>query len=276
MVVYIYTHYSVCYIWISFSRNRYLLMKKQLFYVYTYTDPRDMKVYYVGKGTGSRMYKHLNQIKNGTHRSHAFVRKTLDIMCSLNIPIIKKVMITDDEKYCLLIEERLINRIGLDNLVNKDCRFKGALQGNNMYMRLRNENDLVCGNIPFGMFRPDIHSIKMIPNPSQIETLRMIQDFKCSGLSYPKIIDALIENKRPNQQGNVKWAKSQIIKMYKQHCVKHLKHDSDAIAFIIKSNRKHQKLIDSLSANPVVNATAISKYKSLVDANVKRISELTS
>jgi len=45
-----------------------------MFYVYLYIDPRNQKPFYVGKGSGNRMYEHLNETIEITINKRKFFR----------------------------------------------------------------------------------------------------------------------------------------------------------------------------------------------------------
>lgn len=80
-----------------------------MFYVYIYYDPRKSPIepFYVGKGSGDRMYFHLKDNKNSPK-----TQKIKKIFKSNKEPIIKKVFETNDEEEAYEFEEFLIQEIG--------------------------------------------------------------------------------------------------------------------------------------------------------------------
>ena len=97
-------------------------MKKQLalqFYVYTLTDPRDLSVFYIGKGKANRRNMHTHKVEvadNDTTTKAQRIRDILDAGEEVLSTIVKRF---DDEADALDYEEQLINKIGLANLTNK-------------------------------------------------------------------------------------------------------------------------------------------------------------
>lgn len=82
-----------------------------MFYVYQYIDPRTMLPFYIGKGKGDRIFKHLKEDKHNTENKKKYaVIKHLQNM-GLE-PIIEKVAgnLTEDAAYTL--EEQLIKKYG--------------------------------------------------------------------------------------------------------------------------------------------------------------------
>lgn len=85
------------------------------YYVYQYIDPRNLKPFYIGKGTGSRYLKHLKETSQNTEN-----RKKYAIIEHLRIlglePIIEKVKegLTETEAYAF--EEQLIRKHGRRDL----------------------------------------------------------------------------------------------------------------------------------------------------------------
>lgn len=88
-------------------------------YVYELIDPRNNKVFYVGKGVGNRMFQHIKNVKNNradnNYNKNHIIREIIN--CGLDI-IYNKVYenLTDEE--ALVKEENLIKLYGLDNLTN--------------------------------------------------------------------------------------------------------------------------------------------------------------
>jgi hypothetical protein len=64
----------------NFKRNfDSLIIKKLDFYVYTLRDPRDNKVFYVGEGTGDRVFSHFSEAESHNPNPSAKVRRILEI-----------------------------------------------------------------------------------------------------------------------------------------------------------------------------------------------------
>lgn len=79
------------------------------YYVYSLKDPRDKpaKVFYIGKGTGSRATDHLKKVDDT--RKGRYIQEILD---SGNTPIISKVVEELSEEQALQIELELIASFG--------------------------------------------------------------------------------------------------------------------------------------------------------------------
>ncbi|MDR2106128.1 MAG: hypothetical protein LBP24_01820 [Coriobacteriales bacterium] len=94
----------------SFSKET---QNKLRSYVYTYTDPRNGKVFYVGKGERNRCFAHLG-------RSEDEFRARLDAIHATGLePLIDILASGLDENDALAIEAAVIETYGIGNLLNK-------------------------------------------------------------------------------------------------------------------------------------------------------------
>lgn len=91
------------------------------FYIYFLISSLDNKVFYVGKGSGKRMYTHLMIAKgNGSNRKanpHLY-NKISKILMDNGTILYDVVFRTDDEDESYLKEKEFINSIGINNLTN--------------------------------------------------------------------------------------------------------------------------------------------------------------
>ena len=94
-------------------------------YVYLYRDPRDGKIFYVGKGKGQRAFQHLSDEKDGPKK-----RKIQEIREAGLEPKIEILThgLKDDET-ALKIEAALIDLIGIDELVNEVRGYEAISHG---------------------------------------------------------------------------------------------------------------------------------------------------
>lgn len=86
------------------------------FYVYQLIDPRDNKVFYVGKGQDKRMYQHEKEAKkNNKHPKCIIINEILALGYNITYKIVQEF---DDEVAAYKYEKELIDKIGLKNLTN--------------------------------------------------------------------------------------------------------------------------------------------------------------
>ena len=83
------------------------------YYVYVYTDPRNDKPFYVGKGKGNRAFDHL---KDGSETDK--VNRIKEILDSGNHPRIEILASGLDQSTALKVEAAAIDLIGMKNLTN--------------------------------------------------------------------------------------------------------------------------------------------------------------
>jgi len=94
-------------------------------YVYLYVDPRDGKVFYIGKGKGERCLDHLYEDDD-----HPKVKRIKEIFAAglePRIEILAHGMATPEEAY--LVEAAAIDLIGLKELTNKVVGHNSLLYG---------------------------------------------------------------------------------------------------------------------------------------------------
>lgn len=97
-----------------------------LFYVYSYTDPRNNEVFYIGKGTKYRKFSHLNislnYIKNGIDVADTLKNKKytkiIEILKSGNEPVIEIIKDNLIEADAFKLESELILFYGRKDLCN--------------------------------------------------------------------------------------------------------------------------------------------------------------
>lgn len=88
-----------------------------MYYVYRLIDPRDNKTFYVGKGSGDRAYSHqaFRDSNKNIHKDNT-IRKIHSAGLEVVIEFEHEGITDEDQAY--LLEEQLIQTIGLENLTN--------------------------------------------------------------------------------------------------------------------------------------------------------------
>lgn len=91
-----------------------------MYYVYYLISPIDNKIFYVGKGKGSRMREHVSMTKRDkvSNNNTYLFRKIKKILEQYNDVIYDVVFRTDSEKEAYDKEQEIINDIGVSNLCN--------------------------------------------------------------------------------------------------------------------------------------------------------------
>jgi len=95
-----------------------LTPKQEKYYVYHLIDPRDGSVFYVGKGTGDRVFHHERDAKNARFFNIEKEQRILDILLDgfdVERKIVKRFEV-ESESYDY--ERQEIDRIGRKNLTN--------------------------------------------------------------------------------------------------------------------------------------------------------------
>jgi hypothetical protein len=89
------------------------------FYVYEIIDPRNGETFYVGKGKGDRLKRHLTP--SYLKLNHPKSERIREIVDEGFDPLFVKVEEGLDEYEAFRLEKRTIDKIGLENLTNKVC-----------------------------------------------------------------------------------------------------------------------------------------------------------
>lgn len=93
-------------------------MSENVYYVYELIDPRDMEVFYVGKGTGDRVKHHIRDSLSGRQSNEAKHQVIMSIVDSGELPIEAIIARFEEEDAALKFEAERIAELGIDNLTN--------------------------------------------------------------------------------------------------------------------------------------------------------------
>lgn len=87
---------------------------KNIFYVYTYVDPRNNEPFYVGKGKHQRLYHHLKYARSNPtpQRGKRFLNRIRKILREGAEPFVEKVFTNLSEREALAKEVELISELG--------------------------------------------------------------------------------------------------------------------------------------------------------------------
>ena len=101
------------------------VLSKVGIYVYLYRDPRDGKIFYVGKGKGQRAFQHLSDEKDGPKKRK--IKEIREAGLEPKIEILTHGL--KDDETALKIEAALIDLIGIDELVNEVRGYEAISHG---------------------------------------------------------------------------------------------------------------------------------------------------
>jgi len=107
------------------------------FYIYELCDPVAGDVFYVGKGSGNRLYNHEDEARRGVHSRKC--NRIRDIWAAGGVVHRSIVARFDDENEALQAEFERIAAIGLENLTNV---LPGGVMGIQAYLARKVEHDL--------------------------------------------------------------------------------------------------------------------------------------
>lgn len=110
-----------------------------MFYVYCLINPKDNKIFYVGMGSGKRMYVHVNKVlqnkpPNNNWKLFRTIKSILDEGLDVEYNILANGL---EHKKALELENKTILDIGLDNLCNLNYGGTGRLPGYKHSMETR-------------------------------------------------------------------------------------------------------------------------------------------
>lgn len=90
------------------------------YYVYKLIDPRNSKIFYIGKGQKKRMYQHVKDVQCGrTPNNNKKLNNKIKKILKLGLKVkYKKLFITENEQAAFNKEIKIIKEIELKNLCN--------------------------------------------------------------------------------------------------------------------------------------------------------------
>jgi len=101
------------------------VLSKVGIYVYLYRDPRDGKIFYVGKGKGQRAFQHLSDEKDGPKKRK--IQEIREAGLQPKIEILTHGL--KESETALKIEAALIDLIGVDHLANEVRGYEAISHG---------------------------------------------------------------------------------------------------------------------------------------------------
>lgn len=90
------------------------------FYVYALIDPRDEKIFYVGKGIGGRVFKHEERTRRGVLQNKEKVKRIQEIFTAGLEAQRRILFVSESEEIALSVEDNVIHELadlGLTNII---------------------------------------------------------------------------------------------------------------------------------------------------------------
>lgn len=90
------------------------------FYVYALIDPRDEKIFYVGKGIGGRVLKHEERTRRGVLQNREKVKRIQEIFAAGREVQRRILFVSESEEVALSVEDSIIHELadfGLTNII---------------------------------------------------------------------------------------------------------------------------------------------------------------
>lgn len=139
-------------------------------YVYMYSDPKTKKPFYVGKGTGNRIFSHLI-FNDETDIENEKLQKIAEIRSRGKEPLIEILSYGLDDETALIVEAAAIDLLGVNNLTNLQSghgsKKYGRIEVNEMIAKYGGEleegdvTEKVLCIVPNQLYRTDMSAAEL-------------------------------------------------------------------------------------------------------------------
>lgn len=171
-----------------------------IFYTYELIDPRNNKIFYIGKGKNNRMYFHYNSVKNGNILVNRHLYYKIKQLIDNNLePIYNKIFESNNEKLCLYYEVKQIKEIGIENICNLTYGGEGCVPTKET--RLKKSKSMMGKNI----------QKRTKETKEKMRKSHIGKENPCSDETRKKISETMIKNGTSRGKNNPMYGKGYLV-----------------------------------------------------------------
>jgi len=184
------------------------------FYVYELIDPKTHLPFYIGKGTGKRMYYHFNRVQNNSSLNNKHLENKLRQLIKENLkPEHRKILETEDQQLAFDKEKERIKELGRENLCNLTDGGEGpfnCIRSSETKEKIRQKNiannknpeyrKMISEKTKIAMNRPDVRN-KILKICSSLEFREKVSRTTREAMNRPEVKQKMINAQTGKNNG---------------------------------------------------------------------------